>query len=98
MHQLLSQMPLPIRIPTLAQAVQSLLASKEATERELAAIMELLAQAEAEAVGVGIPLSGLIPEGHNPHLSSAIPTSDQPQGDATDALGKSSGDAPPAGS
>src|SRR5262245_66394681 len=75
MNQLISQLPLGVRIPALRDSILSTRAMKEQCVTEEAALMDQLAQAEAEVVGhaygwEGVELSGLIPEGENPHITA----------------------------
>jgi hypothetical protein len=48
MQQSISQLPLERRIPALQDGVRSLRAQRESLDRQEAALMELLAQAETE--------------------------------------------------
>lgn len=63
MEQLLTQMPLAQRIPTLAEAVRSLRAAKAQNEKEEAEMLELLRQAESELAGSQAAEEGVQPSG-----------------------------------
>lgn len=80
MNQALSQMELGKRIQALKESVLSARAAQKNYREEEATLMEQLAQAEGEVLGKapgweGVELSGLIPEGENPHAPGG-----QPQG------------------
>lgn len=80
MNQALSQMELGARIKALKESVLSTRAAQENYRQEEANLMDQLAQAEGEVLGKapgweGVELSGLIPEGENPHAPGM-----QPQG------------------
>jgi|SRR5215467_14877014 len=97
MDQLLSQLPLATRIPTLAKAVTDCRSRMTQLREEEAVYSDLLAQAEAQVVGKapgyeGVELSGLVPQ--NPYIPETPPPSDE-QGDPQ---GKEPGDHPHAGS
>jgi len=99
MIQAIQQYPLPVRIPALKEAVLRCRAVKEGAARDEAEWMDLLAQAEASAGGTDVPLSGLIPEGQNPHAASAPAAPPGYQGDLINPqTGESSGGALPTGS
>jgi len=100
MIQTTAQYPPAIRIPALKAAVLQCRAVKEGAAKDEAAWMDQLAQAEAEATDTGVPLSGLIPEGQNPHLQTTPPVAPAGhQGDMVDPnTGESSGGAAPGGS
>jgi len=102
MEQLLSQLPLSARIPTLAKAVADCRSRKQQVADEEAVYLDLLAQAEAAVAGKapgweGVALSGLIAPDSNPYDPSSLPPADA-AGDTEGALGKSAGDPSPAGS
>jgi hypothetical protein len=63
MQQLLSQLPLAQRIPTLAAAIRSLRAATEQNAREEAELLDLLRQAEQELVGAPAGSEGAEPSG-----------------------------------
>lgn len=100
MIQSIGQYALPIRIPALRDAVLRCRAAKEGAAADEAAWMDLLAQAEVEAGGTGLPLSGLIPEGQNPYAPGTPPVAPAGyQGDLVNPqTGESAGGAVPTGS
>lgn len=72
MIQTLEQLPLAVRIPTLADAVTACRARVAQDQAEADEFLDMLAKAEAEVTGgapggEGVPLSGLIPAGENPY-------------------------------
>jgi len=98
MDQLLSQLPLSARIPTLAKAVIDCRSRMTQLREEEAVYTDLLAQAEAAVAGKapgyeGVELSGLISQ--NPYIPGTPPASDE-QGDPQNP--KAAGDHPHAGS
>ena len=78
MNQLVSQLPLGVRVQALKESVLSTRAMKEQSTREEAALLDELAQAEAQVAGHAYgweeaTLSGLIPEGENPYIPAPTP-------------------------
>src|SRR5262245_52974377 len=104
MQRLVSQLPLPQRITTLAEMARNARAAREQNEQAEAELMEELALAEAQVLtraegSEGAQLSGLIEPGANPHAPGVIPVDDTAQGDRVDPqTGESAGDTPLAGS